>query len=185
MAEMAGVQIPTFDWDAEDLPGAFRKFTQYVEHVFKGPLADKTKEIKASYLLLWLGPTGIDLIHTFDMTDADKKDPKSIMDRFTTHFKPKTNFRLARFNLQRMKQGPQETVDDFVARLRLQSDKCKFTETERPDRILEQLISGSAHQKVQEKMLVKGEDFTLDQAIDLYRTFEADSTWPTSRMKDR
>ena len=173
MAEMAGVQIPTFDWDDEDPPGAFRKFKQYVDHVFKGPLCEKPKEVQASYILLWLGPVGIDLIHTFDMTDAEKQDPQKILDRFTTHFAPKTNFRLARFNLQRMQQGSGETVDDYVARLRLQSDKCKFTDIERPHRILEQLIFGSSHPKVQEKMLVKGEDFTLDQAIDLCRTYEA------------
>ena len=54
MAEMALIQIPTFDWDAEDLPGAFRKFKQYVTHVLSGPLSGKADEVKASYLLLWL-----------------------------------------------------------------------------------------------------------------------------------
>ena len=148
---MAGLAIPTFDWDAEDLPNSFRKFSNYVKLVFSGPLADKPEEIKASYLLLWLGPVGIDLLHTFDMSEADQKKPPALLSRFETHFAPKTNLRLARFNLQRRKQGPAETVDKLVARLRLQSDKCKFSDAECPDRILEQLIFGSAHPKLQEK----------------------------------
>ena len=171
--DLSGIAVPTFDWNAPDLPSTFRQFRQYVEHVFKGPLVDKSKDVQASYLHLWMGPTGIDLIHTFSLPEAKLKDPKEILDRFAEHFKPKTNFRLARYNLQKMHQGPTESVDDFVARLRLQSDKCKFTGEERPQRILEQLIFGAAHAKIQEKLLTKGEELTLDEAINLYRTFEA------------
>lgn len=171
--DLSGIAVPTFDWNAPDLPSTFRQFRQYVEHVFKGPLVNKPKEVQASYLHLWMGPTGIDLIHTFSLPEAKLKDPKEILDRFDEHFKPKTNFRLARYNLQKMHQGPTESVDDFVARLRLQSDKCKFTSEERPQRILEQLIFGAAHAKIQEKLLTKGEELTLDEAINLYRTFEA------------
>ena len=111
------------------------------------------------------------------MTDADKQDPQKILDRLTTHFAPKTNSRLTRFNLQRMQQGSVDTVDDYVARLRLPNDQCEFTGTERPHRILEQLIFGSSHPKMQEKMLVKREDFTWIRLLTCVRPMKPiDST---------
>ena len=172
--DLAGVQVPTFDWSSNDLPSAFRQFRAYATHVFNGPLEAKSDSVKASYLQLWLGPTGIDLIHTFQLSENDQKNPKAIMDRLEKHFSPKTNFRLARFNLQKIKQRTTESTDDFIARLRLQSDKCRFTdENEKQSRILEQLIAGSIHQQIQEKLLTKDETFTLDQAVDLCRTHEA------------
>ena len=101
--ELAGVQVPTFDWSSKDLPSTFRQFRAYATHVFNGPLEAKSDSVKASYLQLWLGPTGIDLIHTFQLSQDDEKKPEAILDRLEKHFLPKTNFRLARFNLQKNK----------------------------------------------------------------------------------
>ena len=66
-----------------------------------------------------------------------------------------------------------ESADDFVARLRLQSDQYEFTNDERSQRILEQLIFGAAHGKIQQKLLTKGDELILDEAINIYQTFEA------------
>ncbi|XP_045104351.1 uncharacterized protein LOC123499883 [Portunus trituberculatus] len=172
MSGMSGITVPALDWDAADLPTAFRRFRNYVNHVFGGPLADQTKEAKASYLMLWLGPVGIELLETFNLSAEMKKDVGCILDRFETHCAPKTNFRLARYNFLKLKQHESESYDNFIARLRIQADKCKFGES-KCERILEQLIAGATHEKVQEKLLAKDEKFTLDQAIDVCRTFEA------------
>ena len=172
MSGMTGITVPALDWDAEDLPTAFRRFWNYVNHVFNGPLAEQNEEAKASYLMLWLGPVGIELLETSSLTEKQKKEVKCILDRFETHCAPKTNFRLARYNFLKLKQHESESYDNFIARLRIQADKCKFGSS-KCERILEQLIAGATHEKVQEKLLAKDENFTLDSAIDLCRTFEA------------
>lgn len=96
---------------------------------------------------------------------------KCILDRFETHCAPKTNFRLARYKILKLNQHESESYDNFIARLRIQVDKCKFGDS-KSERILEQLIAGAIHEKVQEKLLAKDDKFTLNQAIDLCRTFK-------------
>jgi hypothetical protein len=39
--------------------------------------------------------------------------------------------------------------------------------------LIEQIIIGTKYTKVQERLLAKGENLTLDEAIDVARTYEA------------
>ena len=61
-----------------------------------------------------------------------------------------------------------------MIRCRLQAKKCKFRDSrEVGERLLEQLIVGVRHKKVQEQLLAKPDSYTLDAAMDLARTHEA------------
>ncbi|KAJ8044300.1 hypothetical protein HOLleu_11732 [Holothuria leucospilota] len=72
-----------------------------------------------------------------------------------------------------MKQLPTENVEDFMAKCRIQADKCKFSTAESEQRLIEQLILGTAHKKVQEKLLGEDETLTVDKAMNIPRTCEA------------
>ena len=57
-----------------------------------------------------------------------------------------------------------------MTRCRNQATKCKFRdEIETNDRLIEQLIKGTKHKKVQEKLL-ENPDLSLDKAMDIGRT---------------
>ena len=87
---------------------------------------------------------------------------------------PKVNHRLARYQLQQFKQKNDESVDDFLTRCRNQASKCRFRDKiESDERLIEQLIVGTKHKKIQERLLEKGEQLTLDEAIDIARMYEA------------
>ena len=87
---------------------------------------------------------------------------------------PKVNHRLARYQLQQFKQKNEESVNDFLTRCRNQASKCRFRDKiESDERLIEQLIVGTKHKKIQERLLEKGEQLTLDEAIDIARTYEA------------
>ena len=59
-------------------------------------------------------------------------------------------------------------------RCKLQAKKCKFRDnTDIEERLIEQLIIGTRHRKVQEKLLGKDGDLKLDDALDIARTCEA------------
>ena len=61
-----------------------------------------------------------------------------------------------------------------MTRCRNQATKCKFRDaTDLGERLIEQLIIGTKHKKVQERLLSKGESLTLDEAMDVCRTYEA------------
>ena len=108
---------------------------------------------------------------------GDEVKPTKIWAKFEKHLAPKVKYRLARFQLQDFRQGPEESIDNFIARCRNKAAKCKFRDTEETEvRLIEQLIKGTKHKKVQERLLGKDEALTLDKAIDISRTYEATMT---------
>ena len=61
-----------------------------------------------------------------------------------------------------------------MTRCQNQATKCKFRDgTDVGERLIEQLIIGTKHKKVQERLLSKGESLMLDEAMDVFRTYEA------------
>ena len=105
MAELTGVEPPKLDWHSSDLPTAFTNFKQYVELIFAGPFAKKGATEKVTYLLLWLGQEGITVYNSWELTEEEKKDYKKIIEKFENYLEPKTNFKVARYNLQKFMQS--------------------------------------------------------------------------------
>ena len=62
--DMSGIPAPVMNWEAINLPEAWKKFHQHVELIFQGPLKSKKEEEKVSYLLLWVGEKGRDVCNT-------------------------------------------------------------------------------------------------------------------------
>jgi hypothetical protein len=69
MAELAGLPSPRMDWNAADLPQTFRRFKATCELYFTGPLKEKSEGEKISYLLIWTGDEGIELVSTWLLTE--------------------------------------------------------------------------------------------------------------------
>ena len=65
-----------------------------------------------------------------------------------------------------MRQKEAETVDKFITQCRLQAQRCKFCDAkETEERIIEQLIAGTANEDVKCELLGKDENLTLDEAV--------------------
>ena len=71
--------------------------------MFSGPLKEKSEEEQVSYLQIWSGEQGIELVQTWNLTEGDSKKLSPYWERFQKYVAPKTNFRLARFKLRIMK----------------------------------------------------------------------------------
>ena len=164
------------DWQTADLPGEFERFQQYCLLVFQGPFSDKSDKEKVAYVMLWIGRAGADAFNSFEWDNAsDKSKVAAVFKKFNKHLQPRrVNAQLARFGLQKYRQQPDKSVDDFFARCKKKTSKCKFRDAqETNDRLIEQLIVGTKHSKVQECLLEGGSDLTLDEALDKARTYEA------------
>ena len=98
-----------------------------------------------------------------------------VLERFQRHIEPQVNSYLARYTFHQCRQAADESVDEFIARCRVIAAKCKFTDLmETNIRLTEQLIVGTKHVEVQEKLLEKGDALaSLEAAMDIARTFEA------------
>ena len=107
-------------------------------------------------------------------------NPEEVWAAFQSYFEPKSNFRLARFQLRDLRQEAGEPVDSFLTRLRQQASKCNFLNpAATDDNILDQLIKGTAHGQVRKKLLdYNPTKLNLDTAMDIARTFEATEASP-------
>ena len=174
MGELSGIEPPRMNWLAADLPTEFASFRQYCELIFRGPFADKDEAARVTYILLWVGQEGLRMYNTWDLSDADSKKVDVIWGRFRALIEPKANFHLSRFNLQKFRQSASESVDEFMTRCRIQGKKCRFRDAiEAEERLVEQLIIGIRHTKIQEKLLGRDDMLTLDVAMDIARTHES------------
>ena len=88
--DLAGVQFPQMDWEAENLPERWTRFR--VELMFSGPLSSKKEEKTCSYLLIWCGEKERDIVNTWSgISEEDKKKLTTYFEGFEAHVEPKTN----------------------------------------------------------------------------------------------
>ncbi len=116
--------MPMMNWEATNLPEAWRKFQQHAELMFSGPLKKKGEDEKFSYLLLWVGEKGRDIFNTWTLSADEAKILKSYYDRFTTYVEPKANVIFARYKFHEKVQGEREPFEQFVTDLRLLIKDC-------------------------------------------------------------
>jgi hypothetical protein len=125
---------------------ALQAFKQYCTMIFAGPLSENTTEDQVTFILIWAGQ-GLKMFTSWDVSSADRMDPKKIWDHFEKHIAPKSNVRLNKFQLHTLRHNPTETIEEFMTRCKLQAHKCKFRDQEQDDRLIEQLIIGTRHKK--------------------------------------
>ncbi|CAI9741978.1 Hypothetical predicted protein [Octopus vulgaris] len=113
---------------------------------------------------------GLDLFDSWDMSESDCNNPDTLLEKFERHIEPKSNHRIHRYEFQGLKQDPQETIDNFLSRLKNVAEKCKFKD--KNERIVDQLLWGCAHKEVQ-KSLIGKYALQLIEAVDTARAFEA------------
>lgn len=167
MGELSVRKPPHMDWNDTNLPTAFKTFKQYCQLIFNGPLSKKEEKEKATYILLWIGEEGLKVFNSFELSDENKAKTDTIFDKFTKYLEPKSSFRIGRFQLQGSRKTKDESVDSFMARCKLQAQKCRFSEAEMEKRLIEQLIIGTRERKVQENLLGKDEKLKLYKAMDI------------------
>ena len=73
MGELSEIQPPQMDWNASDLPTAFKSFKQYYQLIFDRPLNQKEEKVKPTYALLWIGEEGAERSSTL-LNLATKKN---------------------------------------------------------------------------------------------------------------
>ena len=163
--------IPKMDWGSPNIAESFRMFRQRLQLYFLAkhtPVADEVPIV-----LLAVGEEGLRRYNCWTLTEAEQKDAKVILDRFEEQLEPQDNFRVCRLKLSRTMQRPDENLDDFVNRCRQIARKCQFDAKELDERILEQIIASTPVRDFQKELLISQKGFTLNEALQLGRTYEA------------
>ena len=163
---------PTMVWTAPDADKRFDKFQETCELWFNGPLADLSDERKINYLLLWAGDEARALVKTWKLSEEAKKSLQSYWDGFQKFVKPRSNYRIARYNLRSCRQGANETIDQFVRRIQTLVQECSYGAEHEETHTVDALIFGVNSPKVQSRLLQEDQAITLDKALTIARTIE-------------
>ena len=173
MAALTGLPTPSMDWDSSDLNSALKKFKALCELIFTGPLSEVSEEIKVKYLLIWSGEEGRELVSTWAIAADDAKKLKTYWTKFGEYVAPKSNFRLSRYKLREIKQNSSEPIDQFIKRIRLLVEECKFPDATVESQVIDAIVFGVNNDQVRRLLLKKDEKLTLTEAIEIVRIEEA------------
>ena len=162
-----GVAVPRMDWEASNLPEAWRRFQQTTELMFKGPLRRKTEEEKCSYLLLWIGEKGCDVYNTWTITEDQGKKLDTYYNRYKAYITPKANPIYARYRFNVKMEGESESFEQFITELKLLVKDCIYPNDFSDEMVRDHIVFATNSTQLREKLLSQGADLTLEKAIDI------------------
>lgn len=149
-----------------------RAFELYVEA--KGITETKRKK---AMLLHCAGLDVQDIYFTLEeqqdpsQDDTDDEYKKSL-DILTKHFTPQVNTLYERHVFRNMQQNDNETVAQFVVRLKLQASYCNYG-GQQMEHIRDQVVEKCKSSEMRRKFLGKGNTLTLENVLEISRIFEA------------
>lgn len=178
LTEMGEVkQPPPFDFDAENLDQQWRTWYQNFNYFLIA--AKKIKEAEATkvaILLNQLGERGVELFNTFEFLKEDGEtqdpDPKFnlVVKAFEKHFAPKKNVLHERYKFNKIILKPGQPILDFITLLKQAAATCEYTDKSEMirDRLVEQIVD----KILLDKLLDKGGELTLEEAITICKQHE-------------
>ena len=81
------------------------------------------KSTELDNLLLALGSNGLPIYNSWSL-DSSENNTDNAFIKFQDHFEPHANYWPSRLHLQQIRQRTEETVDNFVARIKLKAKTC-------------------------------------------------------------
>ena len=158
------------NWSEPDLVDTFSLFKQRMNLYFN--VHNIKNDKKLDTMLLSIGLPGLQIYNSWTLSGSENTI-ENVWYKFDDHLQPQSNRWLARLHLQQTRQRPEESVDSFVSRVRLQAKKCGTRDTrEFNDRVIETIISGVKYDIVQRDLLAKPETLSIDEAIGMCRNYE-------------
>ena len=130
---------------------------------------ETNKQQRRALLLYTAGREVRDIFHGLADTGTAKEYEKAVT-KLNAHFTVKTNATFQRHKFRKLAQTSDETVAQFVSRLRKNTDGCEFHDTNIA--IRDQVVEKCKSEKLQRKFLEKGDTLTLDELLKVAAHFE-------------
>jgi hypothetical protein len=127
---------------------------------------------KNALLLHSAGMDVQDVYYTLPDGDGDDAYAKTVS-ALNKYFKPQTNSAFERSILRRTAQLPNETIEQYITRLRQCAETCDFGNREAVDeQIRDQVIDKCLNHNLRKKLLEKGRTLTLEILRETSKVFE-------------
>ena len=174
--------IPTFDPKVE--PTSIAPRWQRWKRAFELFIVGKGITDKTQKRALLLHCAGMDVQDIFDTlpNNGEDNDYDKAIEVLDTYFNPATNVPYERHMFRRMMQEENETIDQFVTRLKQKSVSCDYGEA-CDEFIRDQVIDKCRSVALRRKLLEKGQALTLKQLQEISRAHEA-SYFQANKIND-
>uniref|UniRef100_A0A2C9LYX4 Retrotransposon gag domain-containing protein n=1 Tax=Biomphalaria glabrata TaxID=6526 RepID=A0A2C9LYX4_BIOGL len=120
---------------------------------------------------MWIGQQGREVYKKFSKSVIGS--PSSLqwlLKKIEDYIRPRQNKRVSRFRAHQRKQDEGESFDNFVKDSKLLIMDCEYDDPD--DILIDLIISGVIHEKVQLRLLDQGQKLTLSKAIEIGQQYE-------------
>ena len=173
MAELEHLPAPKGNFTPG--PECYQKCLDWVEEcelLLNGPLASKSKAVKANYVLIWAGKTGRTHIKSLNLTTEQKGDPGVLLKKFVKWTKPKSNALAAAANFRRLDQGDL-SLAEYIDKATILCDQCEYPPEARDRLLRDAIVIGLRSKEAYYKCIDKGSELTLEEAIEIAQNQDA------------
>jgi hypothetical protein len=146
-----------------------RRFERYADIT---KLDKEEGKIQVSTLLYTMGHQAEHIFTSFGLSAEDATKLPTVLDKFDSHFQPKTNLIHERALFYSRNQSEGETVERFVLALHEMVEKCKFDEGLKEEQLRDRLVVGLRDKTASHDLQLK-ENLTFQQAVTFARQAEA------------
>ena len=131
------------------------------------------KKSQWHYIMLSAGSQGKDLWDSWQLDNTIKEDPEAVFKKYQTHLIGTQNKWVMRLELSAITQQESEKVENFVCRLKTKARACSYSEENRDEQITFQMIKGLKWSEARRKLIEKGNNLKLEDAIKITMSHQA------------
>lgn len=145
---------------------AFRTFKlQWGYYALATGITAKPAATQVAILMSILGAEAMLLVEDLELTDAEKTSTVAILDKLEQKITPKREKRTERSEFHNMVQHLDESLDDYVKRLKLKVQHCKYGDDEKEYELKEQFVKGILDRNLR-KELLRDEALSLNDMVE-------------------
>lgn len=171
--KLSGMSTPQHMVMTGNLAQQWKKWVQSFKFYLRASGLDEESDgRKVALFLHVIGEKGVDVFNTFGK-DEDNITYDDLIKLFQNYFAPKTNLTYECHNFFTLKQGENETLDDFACTLKLKSQNCELGPLQ--ERLVKVMFICNMHQKynyIREKLLLE-DKLDLDKALEMAKAMQA------------
>ena len=175
VAAVPGIQPPTgLNLSSKNKSENWKLYKQqWQNYQIVAQLNKKTEEYRIALFLYSIGPKAVKTYNSFDLSDEDKRNLDAIIAAFDKYAIGETKVTFERYLFNKRDQQEGESIDQFVAELRILAQSCNFCDCLNDSLIRDRIVLGI---KDSGTRLLQQQQLTLQRCIDICKSSEASNT---------
>ena len=144
--------------------------SQWENYEIATGLFENQDKRRVATLISVMGKDCYRIFEHLDITSEQRKKVDAILSKLEEYFKPKRNVIYERYIFRTTQQEPNETISEYVTKLRRLAASCDFG-TLKEDMIRDRIVIGTSDEEVRSRLL-RNPSLNLNTCIEMCRSSE-------------